>query len=311
MEQENKRGRWEIAPDQWCLFFIIVIIGGGGALYIFLKEAGLQNSAALYIGLPLCLSLGLSLTPRAKSATGATMKGLTIALLLSAIFFQEGYVCILFAAPIFYLVGLLIAGSVDYLRKRREKKSILKSAILAGVLGIMSLEGTMDITSLSRENHISVSRIVASDMAGVREALAATPSFNKDNAPAYLKIFPYPTNISGDGIRVGDERIVHFVAYKQIWWNKVEGELVFRVVESTPERVRFEIVKDSSYLGHYLDWTNSEVMLEPVDEKRTRVTWVLEYNRKFDPAWYFGPLQHYAVSLAAQELIEHVATPRT
>ena len=43
----------------------------------------------------------------------------------------------------------------------------------------------------------------------------------------------------------------------------------------------------------------------------TLVTWRLSFHRKYDPYWYFGTLQRYAVGLVAEELIAHAATPGT
>src|SRR4051812_30015431 len=80
----------------WATFFQVLVIGVAGIVYTIFRKHNLHDSAALYMGLPLLLALGLSLTPKAKSARGATMKGITISLLLAAIVFGEGYICILF-----------------------------------------------------------------------------------------------------------------------------------------------------------------------------------------------------------------------
>src|SRR5690242_1070054 len=96
-------------PLRWGLFSLVLALGIAGAVVVLLNRNDLTDSAALYIGIPLILALVLSLTPKSTSALGATMKGMTIALLLSAIVFQEGYICILFAAPLFYAIGALAA----------------------------------------------------------------------------------------------------------------------------------------------------------------------------------------------------------
>src|SRR5262245_13032030 len=126
--KNNENPKWKISPDQWRLFFVVLILGFAGLAYSILKGVHIEESAALYVGLPLLLALGLSLTPRCKSAKGATMKGITIALLLSALVFKEGYICILFAAPIFYGVGLIISALVDYSRAKRDKNTTIRSA---------------------------------------------------------------------------------------------------------------------------------------------------------------------------------------
>lgn len=108
-------------------------------VYTILRKHNLYDSAALYIGLPLILALGLSLTPKTNSAMGATMKGMTIALLLSAVIFQEGYICILFASPIFYAVGAIIAYPIDRARKRKSKNITLQTAAIAVPMPIFQI----------------------------------------------------------------------------------------------------------------------------------------------------------------------------
>jgi hypothetical protein len=298
----------KIAPSQWRLFYVVFILGLAGIDYTLLREHDYYDTAAMYIGMPLILALGLSLTPKTKSAMGATMKGMTIALLLSAIIFQEGYICILFASPIFYAVGAIIAYPIDFMRKRKNKSATLQTAAIVTILGLLSLEGTTEFTTIPRGNEIVESKVINASVDDVRNQIAKTPELGKSK-PFFLKIFPYPAEISGSGLKVGDERKVKFIAYKHIWWTKVEGDLVLKISESTPNKIKFEATKDDSYLSHYLTWQSSEIVLEPLDKNHTKVTWKLSYQRILDPAWYFSPMQHYAVSLAAKELIDHVATP--
>jgi hypothetical protein len=48
------------------------------------------------------------MVPKAKTVKGGITKGLTLFLLLSGPLLGEGFICILMASPIFYLVGLLL-----------------------------------------------------------------------------------------------------------------------------------------------------------------------------------------------------------
>lgn len=300
----------KIGVAQWRLFFVILVLGVAGIVYFLIRDHGLDDSAALYIGLPLILALGLSLTPKTKSAMGATMKGMTIALLLSAVIFLEGALCILFAAPIFYAVGAIIAYPIDRARKRKIKNSTLQTAMITSIVALLSLEGTTDLTTMARTNEVTIFKVLNASIGDVRTQMAKTPILD-DVKPIFLTVFPYPARLSGDGLNIGDERQAKFVAYKHIFWTKVEGELVLKISQSTDTNIKFNVIKDNSYLSHYLKWTSSEVTLESIDENHTKVTWKLSYDRLLDPAWYFSPLQRYAVSLAAGELIDDLATPKT
>jgi hypothetical protein len=87
------------------------------------------------------------------------------------------------------------------------------------------------------------------------------------------------------------------------------GDLVLEVEESRPGLIRWRAVSDSSHMTHFLDWRASVVQWEAIDARTTRVTWTLRYRRGLDPAWYFGPMERYAMRLAAGYLIDSVATP--
>jgi len=299
--------RREIPPQQWQLFFLCVIVGAAGFLYMLLKRNHVANSSLLYVGIPVVLGLGLSLTPRAKSAAGMTIKGITITLLIIAPLFQEGYICILFAAPIFYAVGIVCAWAVSLLTNRGGKHKV-KAAMIISVFALISLEGATPATSRSRVNRVMASKVIPASRDSVRRKLSEAPSFNGVK-PLFLRIFPYPVSVQGSGLQPGDTRRATFVAFKHIWWNRIEGDAVFVVSEASDRKVTFIPERDSSYVGHYITWEGSEVDLEPIDDEHTRVTWTLTFQRRYDPSWYFGPLQRYAVRLAAEELIDHAATP--
>ncbi len=291
----------------WRLFFMILLFIIAGLYYFVLKKVNLNNSAALYIGLPIILALGLSLYPT-KSHLGQTNKYITIALLLSSLFFGEGYICILFSAPIMYVVGGFIAVAAD--RKAHNKnKSNFHSIAIIGSLSLMSLEGTSPLMTVPRDTQIVVSEIVPASQQEILNQLSKPMQFVTPK-PYFLRIFPCPVQNSGMGLNVGAIRKSHFVAYKKIWWDRISGELIMKITQSTPDHIQFSVIKDDSYLHHYLHWKDSDISLAAIDATHTRVTWKLSYTRLLDPAWYFGPLEHYAVSLSAHQLIENVATPR-
>jgi hypothetical protein len=289
------------------LFYGVLVLGLAGGAFTLLYRHYLIDSAALYIGLPLLLAVGMSLLPETKSAMGATMKGITIALLLSAIVLQEGTICILFAAPIFYGVGAIIAVFVDRSRRKASESKLL-SLVVVAILAVLSTEGTTPLTSFNRDNEVSISKVLNASREEIRSQIAAGTSLGTGK-PLFLSLFPYPVSVAPLGLNLGEESKIHFVYVKHIWWTKVEGDLVLKVIESSPDKIVFSTVRDDSYLSHYLKWQRSEVSLVALDDRHTQVTWRLTYRRILDPYWYFGPMQNYAVRLAAEELIDHVATP--
>ena len=241
------------------LFYGVLVLGLAGGAFTFLYRHYLIDSAALYIGLPLLLAVGMSLLPETKSAMGATMKGITIALLLSAIVLQEGTICILFAAPIFYGVGALIAAFIDHGRRKTNDSKLFSMAVVA-ILAVLSTEGTMPLTSFNRDNDVSVSKVVSASHQEIRAKIAAGTSLGTGK-PLFLSLFPYPVSVEPLGLNLGEESKIHFIYVKHIWWTKVEGNLVLKVIESSPDKIVFNTESDDSYLSHYLKWQRSEVSL--------------------------------------------------
>lgn len=294
--------------SQWRLFTVVLVVGLSFVAFHILQGRNLNDTAALYVGLPLVLALAFSLSPKAKTTTGATMKGLTIALLLSGPLLQEGFICILLAAPILYSVAGLVAWMVDRMRKKQDNQTRIQFSVIVTLLLFASLEGTpYEIVSFNNNYQVSYTEVVDKSVQSIRENLSK-PEFSATNRPLFLRLFPFPVNISGHGLHVGAERKVDFVYKKWIVTNEHKGSTLFRVAESTDNSVRFEVPHDNSYLSHYMTWTSSAVALKPLDSSSTRIEWTLEFTRDLDPAWYFGPLQTYAAWLTAKVLVRNAAS---
>lgn len=301
-----------LSKSQLRSFIVVLTLGTLFAVYHILTAHKIANSAALYIGLPLLLALGLSLTPQTKTTIGGTLKWLTIAIFLSAIILREGFICILFAAPILYSIAALVALLISLPeRRRRKEKSVFKvpSTVAIAIIALSTLEGTSDKLSFERNNEVSVSKIINASTQDIRQQLTQTPSFTEPR-PLFVKIFPMPTKISGNGLAVGDQRVLNFSYKRWIVSNTQNGTATFAVGAANDHYIRFDLTEDNSYISHYLTWQSSEVYLDPIDANKTKVTWTLKYKRELDPMWYFGPLQNYAVKLTARTLIDNVANPR-
>jgi hypothetical protein len=277
-----------------CLTFTIVSL-----LYRVLHSWRLETSALLFVGLPTLLAILLIYTARPKGALGMALAGVTFALLLSAILFGEGLVCILMAAPLCYLAAAVVGVALD---SRRSKKNT--AAMLLAPLLLTSLEGAGTRLSLPREEAVTVRRTIAATPEEIRSAMAA-PSQFRTALPVYLRLgFPRPVQARGSGLTVGAERVIHFAGGEGR-----PGDLVMRVEQETVQGVTFRAISDQSKIAHWLRWEEAEVSWRAVAAWQTEVTWTLRYRRGLDPAWYFIPWERYAVSLAGDYLIENVATP--
>ena len=265
-----------------------------------------EHTSLVFIGLPALAAFSLLYT-RPHTAIGTINKVIAILLCLSGIVFGEGIVCILFAAPIFFLVGTIIGYIVNRLTGRRDPRDP-SSGNWRGVVALaivpLSAEGVVPALTFDREERVTVTRVIAAAPNDIRMALAAPPAFDRDLPRFFALGFPTPMHPSGAGLSVGDERRVVF-AHGQ----HHDGALVLRVASADSASAVFTVMSDSSYITHWLAWERADVRWAPVSPNRTMVSWTLRYRRRLDPAWYFAPIERYGVGLAAGYLIETLATP--
>ena len=281
------------------------------AILVFMVLTGwrLTDTAALYVGLPMILALTISFTGPARSVTVSAIKAMTIFLLLSAPILQEGFICIVMAAPIFYTIAAVVGVIIDSHRAREKRlKKLLGSPIAITLLALLALEGTHENLSFTRSNEVTVTKTVAADTRSVVAQLSSSPSF-AGHTPLLTRVFPKPVRAWGTGLAVGDSREVEFVYWKHVVLNPHRGSARFEVAERGEDYVRFVMTHDNSYLSNYLTWRYSKVQWKALGPGTTQVTWTLGYDRKLDPAWYFHPLQALYVRLTAAIFIDQLADP--
>lgn len=296
----------ETAPSpngaRWNTVFIIMAVAFASLFYRVVVSQKMQQTALLFIGIPTALAVLVAMTPKAKTVTGAILKAMTIGLLMAGPLLGEGFICIVMAAPLFFVVGIFIGKLID-LSRSENKRSTMTGMLLLAFLP-MSFEGTSDRLSFPREETVVVERLVAASADDVERALAQ-PLNMEESLPLFLQAgFPRPQATEGEGLRAGDQRTIHFPGGENM-----SGDLVLEVAEAGDGFARFRFVSDQSMIGRWLTWRSSEVRWNSIDANHTRVTWKLRYRRNLDPAWYFGPWERYGASLAAEHLIDASATP--
>ncbi len=300
-EQETLKNN---KPNPRIIFFILLL----GFIYLmvyFLIKKDIDSSAALYIGVPMILAIGLSRLPHAKTPMGTTMKALTMLLILSVPLLREGFVCIIMAAPILYSAAALFTLLFQKIRKADNHSNKMQLSAITVLLTLTSVEGIDESLSFNRYNEVEYTTTVNLDITTIRENLSKA-TIPTDKRPFFLRVFPLPIDMQGSGLDVGDERVLNYEYKKWIVTNMHKGSTVFKITSATQNHIRFEIPHDDSYISNYLTWHASDVFLEPVDNGATNVTWRLSYERKLDPFWYFAPLQHYATYLTAKVLTDNV-----
>ena len=281
-------------------------------LYRLLVAHNLEQTAALFIGIPALLAIVVVFAVRPESVVGVACKAVTVGLLVSLLFLGEGVVCVVMSAPLFYAIAVAIGSSMEWAHRRHEKSdSTLFSCFILLAIVPMSLEGVTSITTLNRDEAVSASKIVHAPAVEVERALFAAPRFDRQRP--FLLRAGFPAAVASRIERQGREQ--HWVVQVRGGETRLNGmeprtgNLVLALEDARPGLVRWRALSDSSHTTHFLDWRESIVQWEPIDAQTTRVSWTLTYRRGLDPAWYFGPMERYAAGLAAGYLIDVVATP--
>ncbi len=295
---------------QKILMTTLVIVVVAGIFITLTRSYGQTETALFYIGLPAILAIGLILSKRSEKPMPRTMKGITLGILLSGPLLQEGFICMLMAAPIFYAVGALVAWAIG--KQDAKQKNQLKTFTPFVVLMLMSLEGTHPNLTFPRETIITVSKVVNLSTEQLANNLNQPVKYGKD-ASLFLKLFPFPEITQHSGTQVGDQQTMHFVYRRHFVSdrNVHEGDIVFEVTERDETHIKSKVVSDTSYLSTYMVWQTSEVSWLAINNQSSRVTWKIKYQRKLDPAWYFGPLQQFVTEMAAETLIDSVVASST
>jgi hypothetical protein len=292
---------------------LIAAVALVSAAYRLLVAHNLQQTSALFVGLPALLAIVVVVGVSPKSAIGVAFKAVTVGLLFSLVFLWEGVLCVLMSAPLFYVVAGAIAGGMEMARRRRTGTPTVYSFLIVLAVVPTSLEGVTGFTTLNRVESVAASKIVHAAPSDIERAIFEAPRFERGRPrPLLLRAgFPTPAE-SRIERRAGTTRWVVRMRGGEMLLNGMEaraGDLVLELESARPGLVAWRAVSDSSHMTHFLTFRESIVHWEQIDSKTTRVTWVLRYDRGLDPAFYFGPMERYAARLAAGYLIDTVATP--
>ena len=293
----------KLSKRQKTLIAIILLSALTGIGIGLMRVRGIDNSALLYIGLPTIIALAFAMTSSSKTIMGSTLKAITFVILISGPLLQEGYICMIMAAPILYIAGALAAWTFSHFSDKKKNASRLNVFVLPPLLLLMSMEGVIDETSFNRFNTVAHSQILDGSVSDIKKRIATTRSLSTPDS-LFAKIFPRPEVINANGLSVGDKQWVDVSYYKWIYWNEKRGKVQYEVVEHNDNYLRFRPTGDTSYFSSYMTWKDTVVSFEPITDNRTRVRWQISFQRDIDPAWYAQPLQRYAVTQAAKVMVE-------
>lgn len=286
---------------QWGWLVAILAAVIASIWYRFAVWNHLEQTAVLFIGIPALIAVVCVLTPKPVNATGTAVKAVTLFIGISGIFLGEGFICIVMASPIFYLVAVVIGIARD----RAKNNATIVSCLIFIAMVPISSEGVLPGMSFNPVGTVMAERTIPATPEQVKSALSGSPRLN-GTLPFYLRLgFPRPVRADFQGSGVGSRETIHFAGGEG-----KPGDLVLELTDATDQQMRWHSISDNSHVAHWLKWEESSVKWSAVDATHTRVQWTLRYRRLLDPAWYFGPWERYAVRLTADQLIQDAATPR-
>jgi hypothetical protein len=277
------------------LVLVGIVLAVGAIGIVFTIGSGRTDSAMLFVGMPTLLALAVVLSPPARSLHGMTFKGITLGLLLAAVLLHEGAICVLFAAPLVYAVGHIVAAVASV---GRRNYAVVPLALLLGA------EGLMPGWRVEPNQQVTATHTVAVAPTDVAARIAAGPRIAATPRPFLLAMMPMPEHVGGAGIDPGDRWLFHFHGDA----HGPGGELVTEVAERTADSVRFRVVSDSSIAARWLDWREATLRWHTVDGG-TEVSLEMTFTRGLDPSWYFGPVDHLLTQAAAGFLLDSLGLP--
>lgn len=274
------------------LYIIVIALAIASLSYRLLSGMELKQTSLLFVGIPTLITLLLvKYSKKPNSAYGIAFLTITLFLLISGIFLGEGFVCILFMAPIFYAVTAILVWFYEFLKKKGKPK-IYSFAVLPVLFLLFQ---PSEFVKNKPVYTIKTEKNVALDIE--LNLLNESPDF-LENLPMFFKIgFPKPVSIEGSGLKKGDFRVIDFKSE-----TKGIGELKLKVKEVSKNKVVFDIDSDKTHIGTWL--TYKEIIVEIVEEDRVKkVIWTTVFTCDLGPSWYFEEFEKYAVNLMNLHLI--------
>ena len=180
-----------LSSRQRILIIVIVLSALTGIGIGLMRRTGIDGSALLYIGIPTFIAITFAHTSSSKSVMGSTLKAITFVILISGPILQEGFICMIMAAPILYIIGALAAWPFDHYRKKKNNAAKLNTFVIPSLLVLMSMEGVIHETSFNRHNTVEHTQVINSSIDEVKRKLGSSRELKKSES-LFIKLFPKP-----------------------------------------------------------------------------------------------------------------------
>ena len=299
-------------PRKWVP--LLFVIAASAATIRLLLDSNFGQGTLLYVAVPFALSIALYYMVPTIERSGVWWRYFnhirlaTVVFLATSLLLMEGFICMLMFMPIYYF--FVTIGYVFSWLAERDQQSKLKAAAIPVLTLVLVSEGIVKSTTFGRERRATYTTETHYDIPAIKRNMAENITF-REKRPWFLSVFPLPDRVEAGSLGVGHVHRLHFTYKRWIWGNNHQGEMEVRIAELGSQHVRTEILKNTSYLSHYMEIHGTEVAFTPMDGGGTRISLTVKYRRLLDPAWYFGPMQHLAAEQSARYLVESIFTRQT
>ena len=306
---DNLRNRYGERRVNW--LGILLLIGIGSVAVHLLVRHELDSSALLYVGLPYLGALAIVVVrpPKSRDRWWHAYRDFAltslIVLLASSVVLFEGFVCVLMFLPIYFLVVSLAFLGAWLSNWIQGNGGRTLGVLLPVVVLSSSFEGSTEALSRERMAQAEASRIVELPPEQIMGNLLLPIELDTDRN-WLLTIFPMPYRVDAESLETGAIHRMHTRYHRWFVTNTHEGEVHLEIVDFEPERLRTRVVHDTSFFATYLTQLGSELTLTRMGPTTTQIRLSLQYRRNLDPAWYFQPLQQFAMREMAAFFIDEV-----
>lgn len=296
---------------------ILLLIGVCSLLIRALMSYNFDRTALLYVGVPFFVSVALLYIvkkpekPSLNRYYGHLVLWSLIVMLGTSVVLFEGFVCVIMFMPIYFgiLFLMYLFQLLSFYLKSRNKGSHY-AHILPVVIFLSAFEGVVPSASFEREYSISKNIVISATPEEIKNKLIEPMHLNIERN-WLLSLFPMPNNIDAGTLSAGDVHNIDFTYHRWFVTNTHKGHMKLELTQVEDDYIRTTFLEDTSYISNYLKLKGTEIRFIKVDNENTKVMLTIYYYRFLDPAWYFGPLQKYAIGQTADMLLSELFIPET
>ena len=293
----------------------VFLIGLAAVVTRLILDSSFGTTTIFYVATPYLIGLAIYLAvPPSGEMTKMGralrhMRSASIVMFASSLLIFEGWICILFAFPIYLLfAGIVLALMPPPRHKPEDITDVFRAGAAPLLVAAITLHGLYPGFQGEREQSVTRTRVIAADISEIKAKLAE-PIVYEETRSRFLSLFPLPHTTLAGTLSEGDIHHSHFTYRRWPVGNTHHGIISVQLAKVGEQNIRTRVIRNDAYFSQYLTIHGTRIDMEPLADGTTRLSLSIDYRRDLDPAWYFGPLQKRAVGESADYLIDQLMVP--